>query len=129
MNSKSTIYLSLILCSSILGFMLPLGQIIGAPISLIFLALFQPYFGHKKTLLIFSALFLLWVSMHPQLFLSMIEWCITYYVIITVQTGITFPAGVDVAFSVCVIYITRLWVLGTAEEILKKIKFYKRLQL
>jgi hypothetical protein len=68
LNIRSVTYVALIVAGLGAGFVLPLAEMIGCSLTVLFLALFQPYFGWTKTLKIN---FVLYASMLPLLLPSL----------------------------------------------------------
>lgn len=72
MDSKLTIYISIVISSWFIGFLIPFNIILGAPLSLVTLAYFSQYLKTKITLLVFGLLSIANIVVEPQVFLSLI---------------------------------------------------------
>lgn len=66
MQTKSIVFLSIIIGGCLVGTLTPISAMIGFPISALFTAFFIPHFGMKKCLTILMALFVLTTAINFQ---------------------------------------------------------------
>jgi hypothetical protein len=74
MNIRSVTYLAIIVAGMGASLVLPFTEMIGCSLSVLFLALFQPYFGWKKTLKIDLAMFIVMLPLILPTLLGMNQW-------------------------------------------------------
>jgi len=124
-TSKSVIYLSIVFSSFFVGSLIPINMILGAPLSLVTLAYFQPYLKTKLTLTVFLLLsFFNIVMMLPN-------W-VALYITINSYLGtikFTIPAWFTMIYMGCGFMLGRLIVLNTANKLIKKSKVRERYPL
>jgi hypothetical protein len=124
MRSISTMYVSLIFCAFFVGQVIPFGQVIGAPLSLLLLAYFEPHFKVKKSLLILAII-------------GIINFCIFHFELTQFFMNATqnyFYATLQVECPIIVAFTMTLFsgsigyiaLFVTAEQIIKKTGLWNR---
>lgn len=126
MDCKTTIYISLIFTAMFVGQFIPFKQILGAPLSLILLAYFEPYLSKKVALAIFTILGAFFAFVFNIEFTAAIIGLNEKYMLTFVGYC---PFWFPLTWSVLQMYSGYLLVFAVASKIIKKTKIRERFPL
>ena len=123
MDTKMIIYLSIIFASFFIGSLIPINMVLGAPLSIVALAYFQPYLKRGITILVFSILTVAAIVTSYSVLVALF----------TVANNIYSALGIPF-WCTCIVMIggtigARLLIMNTANRVIRKSKIRTRYPL